>query len=680
MPDVTTENLDLILPEVGGSDDSWGGKLNDNLSAIDAAVGAAVRAPDGPIASLETVANRAGKLFVFDADGDPDVAVFDDSADGSLRADLAASGGSALSGFLLNGTGPSSRSVQARLRDSVSLKDFEPNAGTGNTTTDQSAFSKACIWLMAQRRQVAINAATFAGYVYPSASVFIPPGDYSLAGNLGSGLGLLSFWAIPGTVTIKLTGSSPLFTIPNRLENTYVSGLWIIGGGGLLNHTYTGNNVALKHIIQDCLFIDYEGCAIASNAQDMPYWHILRNTFFCLAGSATLCKGVAIGGLNDGGVIDSNSFNRNDIHLQIGPMNSGNMIVSNNDFLSFENNRTDYDVWLIPADVVGGYDTNAGQTTRFVGNKWGNEGITSFSKKAPRVLVAAKGAGLRGVAEPDLTWKDGSNGANWLIGVTFEENRIVAAQLGGTEGPDASFANIWCEKVDRIVFKNNDISGGRYNYLFQHMDTRRASKDNTNWEISLFSAVNMASPFLLSVSNEPVGLFDDSNGLIPGPYSSLPISDPGAASIGTVSLYTTWTTEAGVTAAASTDRLGGSTAGVFTVPDATHGVSLTYGSITAHAGKTVWASIDVGTSASNPVTELLIEIDVSDGVTVVSSVFQTVPVPASGFDPVVISFPLPSNATAISIIVRASGYAAGHNKIKLGNARFSSGRTPLNIP
>jgi hypothetical protein len=47
MPDTTTANFDWIKPEIGGSDDTWGAKMNANLDAIDEAIHTLVEAIAG---------------------------------------------------------------------------------------------------------------------------------------------------------------------------------------------------------------------------------------------------------------------------------------------------------------------------------------------------------------------------------------------------------------------------------------------------------------------------------------------------------------------------------------------------------------------------------------------------------------------------------------------------------
>jgi hypothetical protein len=49
MPDTTTPNLGLVQPEVGGSNDSWGDKLNEGLLDIDAAIKAIADVASGAI-------------------------------------------------------------------------------------------------------------------------------------------------------------------------------------------------------------------------------------------------------------------------------------------------------------------------------------------------------------------------------------------------------------------------------------------------------------------------------------------------------------------------------------------------------------------------------------------------------------------------------------------------------
>ena len=93
------------------------------------------------LSALPTVDNRLGKFLAFDAAGDP-VAADGTGPDGGLRSDLAASGGSALSGFINSGTGATARTAQAKMRDVISAKDF---GVVGDNSADDTTKLQAAI-------------------------------------------------------------------------------------------------------------------------------------------------------------------------------------------------------------------------------------------------------------------------------------------------------------------------------------------------------------------------------------------------------------------------------------------------------------------------------------------------------------------------------------------------------
>jgi len=140
--------------------------LKARVNALDAAVAADdltdLRVPETSIAVLPAIASRAGKVLGFDAGGDPAMVDVAGTTDPSLRSDLAASSGASLVGYLPAGAGEVPTTIQAKLRESVSVRDF--GAVGDGVTDDTAAF------------QTAVN--------YGSAGsrfeLTIPPGVYKL--------------------------------------------------------------------------------------------------------------------------------------------------------------------------------------------------------------------------------------------------------------------------------------------------------------------------------------------------------------------------------------------------------------------------------------------------------------------------------------------------------------------
>lgn len=87
------------------------------------------------IAAVDPSPANAGKFVALDGAGVP-VFASGTGNDSAFRTDVAASGGSALVGFLQSGTGAVSRTAQAKLREIVTPEDF---GAVGDGTTDDTA-------------------------------------------------------------------------------------------------------------------------------------------------------------------------------------------------------------------------------------------------------------------------------------------------------------------------------------------------------------------------------------------------------------------------------------------------------------------------------------------------------------------------------------------------------------
>ena len=142
-----TQSVDLV----DGDNLAPGSQIEDPIDRLtligqrlDARVDRALRQPEHDVAAIFPFpirATRLGKYLAFDAAGDPSASAGTGN-DTALRTDLAASGGSALSGFIASGAGAVARSAQAKMREHPSISDF---GAVGDGLTDDSAAFQAAI-------------------------------------------------------------------------------------------------------------------------------------------------------------------------------------------------------------------------------------------------------------------------------------------------------------------------------------------------------------------------------------------------------------------------------------------------------------------------------------------------------------------------------------------------------
>ena len=247
-PEVITDALDRATIQIQ--------QLDQNSRAIKIPLSDGVLDMTTPV-----VAERASKYLAFDAAGLPVVSAGTGS-DSALRTDLAVasavSAGSRLSGFRQTGTGATARTVDAKLKDTVSVKDF---GAVGDGVTNDTA---------------AIDLAIASG----ADNIYFPMGTYMTTGNhtvttqklYGSNRLSSIIKKISGTNTIiKLLNTS---TMSGQISDLTLDGSSLAGhglfvGSAVNASSYQGlsENLIIKNIGTTPSTVNISAITLATNGQ-----------------------------------------------------------------------------------------------------------------------------------------------------------------------------------------------------------------------------------------------------------------------------------------------------------------------------------------------------------------------------------------------------------------------------
>lgn len=185
------------------------------------------------------------------------------NADNTIVSNLSASTGSSLIGQIASGTGATARTVQSKLRESVSVVDF---GATGNGTTDDTAAIQAAI------NSIPISGGgSTHGY-----TLFFPPGKYLISSTLTIGNRRLE---IQGSTLATGSGSASIIYCTSNISTMIdastgnadvfsIQGIEFLGAGISTVNAITLGSVGqtiYDSRINNCWFSIIGGTAIVGN-------------------------------------------------------------------------------------------------------------------------------------------------------------------------------------------------------------------------------------------------------------------------------------------------------------------------------------------------------------------------------------------------------------------------------
>jgi hypothetical protein len=218
-----------------------------------------------------------------------------------VLAAFAAPSGSSLVGHIASGAGAVTRTVQAKLREWVSVKDF---GALGDGSDDTAAFIKLSNY---------IKGAFTIDDGRPVVGVYFPPGEYTYSGGLEFDAPVILF--ANGDATLNYTGTGNFIRLgPKNLlnsptafyyEEVSVVGLRFTGGVSATHGIYISDSV-FEPRIKGCTFIDIGNAGFYCIFGQANNWNALVEDcrLFTLntnrAANFVWFKGISENGVSDG--------------------------------------------------------------------------------------------------------------------------------------------------------------------------------------------------------------------------------------------------------------------------------------------------------------------------------------------------------------------------------------------
>jgi hypothetical protein len=239
-----------------------GGTANANPVILDSRGEANVWL-DSSLYKLKLTSATDVEIWTVDNIGGPDQATL---------AQLATSGGSALVGFIQAGTGATARTVQAKIRERVSVKDF---GAVGDGVADDTAAIQAAFTYgvtITQAAQVTVNG-VLSSLVSAAPEIYFPIGRYRISSAINAPSYLYAKGEQAEILQSDLT-KDILYCL--TAVRWHVDGITFIGGR---HHAYIGNpntDVTL-YLFENCDFVLSQGYAIKTEAQGGVWTHMSAN-------------------------------------------------------------------------------------------------------------------------------------------------------------------------------------------------------------------------------------------------------------------------------------------------------------------------------------------------------------------------------------------------------------------